>query len=382
MAASWSRVMLGMDVYEAALARMRYIFDQFPTVVVNSSGGKDSTCVVNLAAQVAAEKDRLPLCVVWLDQEHEFRATVEYQRRLADRPDLNFHWYQVPFRLFNAASPDHQWHNVWDDAPGAEWARPKEPDSHHVNDFGVDRFKLMLDAIGLRHAGPDGVVLTGLRAEESPTRRFGLMTYPAWKWITWGKKPAPPARPYPILHPIFDWRFSDVWHAIALNGWDYCTLYDRMYQYGIGQRNMRVSNYHHETALHALRFLQEVEPDTWNAATKLHGINTIGQAGNDMNVYELPFMFGSWREYRDYLVDHLIPEHQRELFHTKFARFEAQMHWVDPEALAKKCVPTVLACDVEFSKLESVEAMLYQQKAKKEADDRHQRARDAATAPR
>lgn len=368
--------MTGVNVYEAALARIRWVFDEFPEVVINSSGGKDSTVVVHLALKVAEEKGRLPLKVMWIDQEHEYRATVEYQRKLFALPGVEPYWYQIPFRLFNATSPDNPWHDCWDEAHPEDWARAKEPGAITVNDFGDDRFTKLLDAVGDRLA-PGGAVLTGVRAEESPTRRFGLMTYPSYKWVTWGRKTAP-GHNHQVLHPIYDWTFGDVWHAIAVNGWDYCTIYDDQYRYGVPTKMMRVSNYHHETAVHNLLWLQEIEPDTWEKATKLPGVNTAGMIQDDFWVHDLPFMFRSWREYRDYLIEHITPEEHRAKFHHKFALIEKRLHWMDPDDLAHKEVQTVLANDTEMTKMDSVEAAAYQKRSQ-QINEQERQARAAAT---
>jgi predicted phosphoadenosine phosphosulfate sulfurtransferase len=53
------KIYLKQNVFEAALERIRFLFDEFPQVIVNVSGGKDSTVVFNLAMMVAEEKGRL-----------------------------------------------------------------------------------------------------------------------------------------------------------------------------------------------------------------------------------------------------------------------------------------------------------------------------------
>jgi predicted phosphoadenosine phosphosulfate sulfurtransferase len=124
------------------------------------------------------------------------------------------------------------------------------------------------------------------------------------------------------FHPIYDWSYRDVWKAISSNGWRYNAHYDHLFRHGVGVKHMRVSNFHHDQALSSLHWLQEVEPETWEAATKrLAGISTYGHLTRDQYPKELPYMFGSWTEYMDYLVEHLIPEpegraafrHQRHL---------------------------------------------------------------------
>ena len=102
------------SVYDEALNRIRLLFDEFPEVVVSSSGGKDSTIIFELAKMVAREKNRLPLKVFWLDQECEFEATVEYIKTVMYDPDVLPLWYQIPFRLQNATSATDLWLNCWE----------------------------------------------------------------------------------------------------------------------------------------------------------------------------------------------------------------------------------------------------------------------------
>ena len=52
------------NVWDAALDRIRWIYDEFPEVVVSFSGGKDSTVLMELTKIVAREKGRLPLKVM------------------------------------------------------------------------------------------------------------------------------------------------------------------------------------------------------------------------------------------------------------------------------------------------------------------------------
>ena len=71
-------IYLEKNVYEEALDRIRFIFDNHDDVIVSMSGGKDSTVLFHMAYIVASERGRLPVKVFWLDQEAEWQATVDY----------------------------------------------------------------------------------------------------------------------------------------------------------------------------------------------------------------------------------------------------------------------------------------------------------------
>ena len=60
------RIYSKKNVFESALDRIRYIFDEFENIMVCTSGGKDSTVIFNLCKIVAKEKNRLPLKVLFL----------------------------------------------------------------------------------------------------------------------------------------------------------------------------------------------------------------------------------------------------------------------------------------------------------------------------
>ena len=49
------------NVFNMALDRIRYLFDEFENMMVCISGGKDSTIVFNLCKIIAKEKNKLPL---------------------------------------------------------------------------------------------------------------------------------------------------------------------------------------------------------------------------------------------------------------------------------------------------------------------------------
>lgn len=336
----------GTDVHEAALARIRWLWDEFDGhVSVSVSGGKDSTVVMELAAIVAREHGAV-LKVQYLDQEAEWQATRDYLRRLKDtRLDLDIDWYQIPFRLFNAASHEEEseFGHMWPDGhPDDFYVRPPEPDAIRVNDFGKDRFK---DVLGAMNARAGGVHLTGMRAEESPLRRLSMTGRPAYKWATWGAGGGAAF----LMHPIYDWSFRDVWHAIETYGWDHNTVYDALFRYGVPHRDMRVSSLIHSGAVRHLDQVQEIESETWNAlARRFSGANAVAHVGEDiMAEYRVrrPYMFDSWLEYVEYLIDTLVEPEHRGKFRNQIVLAKRALPWMTLDRIAQKILPSVMKND-------------------------------------
>lgn len=340
------------NVWDAALKRIHWLFDEFENVCVGFSGGKDSTICLNLALKVAEERGRLPLTVIFIDQEAEWQCVIDYMRVVMNDPRVDPVWLQVPIKLFNATSTTDPWLMCWE--PGKEWIRPKEPNSVHDNVFGTDRFGELFDAYQKwRWPGQKVVQIAGVRAEESPARFKGLTTYETYGGETWGRINDKKIGHF-TMYPLYDWSYTDVWKAIHDNGWDYCALYDYMYQHGVPVANMRVSNVHHESAVKQLFFLQEIEGDTWNRiVNRLSGINTAGQLQDKfMTPKKLPPMFKDWTEYRDHLLKHMIsdPEHQR-YFRETFAAYDGRYFGKAVPVLLKTQIACILANDFHGTKL-------------------------------
>lgn len=345
------------NVFDAALDRIRWLFDEFPNVIVSYSGGKDSTVVFQLALIVAREKGRLPLKVMFIDQEAEWRATIDQVRAVMYHPDVQPFWYQIPMRLFNATSAEDHWLNCWAEEDRDRWIHPRDPVAITENAYGTDRFTKLFDAIINRDQPERTANIGGVRCEESPARFVGLTTAATYKWATWGKVLNKKRDQY-TFYPIYDWSYLDVWKAIHSNSWGYNAIYDAQYSYGVKLMDMRVSNVHHETAVGALFYMQEVEADTWGKlVARIPGIHMAGKLGAaDYFVADLPPMFATWAEYRDYLLEKLIDKPEWRASMAKgFARQDRDYGDEMGDRLWKMHVNSILTNDWEGIKVANLE---------------------------
>lgn len=51
------KIMTGIDVFDAAMERIEWVFDTFSSVCLSFSGGKDSTVLFHLMANIARRKN-------------------------------------------------------------------------------------------------------------------------------------------------------------------------------------------------------------------------------------------------------------------------------------------------------------------------------------
>lgn len=211
--------------------------------------------------------------------------------------------------ITNNASSFERYNYCWDEKNKENWIHPQDPIAIKENKYNVFRFheafKKILDGM---FKNEKACYISGVRVEESPSRYMGLTSYATYKWITWGKILNRKQEHY-SFYPLYDWSYTDIWKYINDNKIRYNKVYDEMYKYGQNIKEMRISNLHHETALHHLEDVQKIEPETWDKIVKrIGGANTVKMMkNNSFNCpAELPNAFKTWKEYAEYLNDNLV----------------------------------------------------------------------------
>lgn len=308
------------SVFDAARNRVRFIFREFERIVVSYSGGKDSTCTFYLALWEAERANRT-FEVFFLDQEAEYRSTIDMVEMVMGHPRAIPRWYQVPMLMTNATSHRDIFLRAWE--PGADWVHPKHPlATHRIEGAYPDRFHDFfewfegLDTVPTAH-------LVGLRAFESMNRQRSILKQNGYGNYAWSTKCKGATESY-RFYPIWDFQGGDVWKMIADHDLPYNRVYDRMIaRSGANIRTMRVSNLIHEQAFRSLASLQEFEPDTYDRlVARLGGVHCAARYAEDEYLFDatrLPAAFRTWREYRDHLIA-TTPIGTRERFLGRFGR--------------------------------------------------------------
>ena len=357
------RVYADFDVYEAARRRIHWSYDNCDRVVCSWSGGKDSTVAMGIALEVARERGELPLTVYWMDCEAEWMSVANMAERVRANPDIDFRWYQLPLQLFDASGiQEIAFMNAWDPEAQSEWMRPRAYGAITENVYGKDRFMDLVAAVPEKDFTNDGTesvaMLSGIRANESATRSQSVWgSYHMLHCLleTFGV-PVPEYLPsnkgavYPIS-PIIDWNHTDVWKAIHAKGWEYCEIYDKMYQAGIPVREMRVSSLIHVNSLlsRTTKILAELEPETWEALVRrAPSMNDIKHLRRDDSyaVRNLPPAYRTWKEYRDDLLQRL---HMSADDEKKEHRYQHMKRVFDRQEKLLDEAPEYIADDVRIS---------------------------------
>lgn len=306
------------NVYEAAKKRLNFLFDEFDDIYVAVSGGKDSTIALYMTLEIARERGR-EIGLFFLDQEFEWQGTIDIMRDWMKLDGVVPYWLQCPLRMYNSNSALVPYIEIWSEERRATWMREKEPYSIQVPFATSVRFAGTMNSFTdwrQEVTGRKTCMIGGVRAEESFLRYRATTSGLTYKDVSWGRK----NKNTFCFYPFYDWSFRDVWKYINDNHIPYNKVYDDMYQLGVTVNDMRISNLIHEYTT-ALLYLQEIEPKTYERLTiALPGVSTRTKFAEDWIPQKLPETFTTWKEYRDYLVDHIVAPEYRDSFKETWAK--------------------------------------------------------------
>jgi predicted phosphoadenosine phosphosulfate sulfurtransferase len=264
----WGQQSLGIDKLTAARQRAEFAFDHYDLVSVQFSGGKDSTCVLQVALEVARERGALPLNVQFLDEEGISYETEEYVRRIAGSPEIELEWFCLPVTHRNACSAESPWWYPW--APEARelWVREpppegtfavdgyEDPGPHGVGERNRPTWPELANWMYGRRAGRVGCLM-GIRADESLLRRKAVSVARRENFVI------PTTSKVDKVYPIYDWTTEDVWTATKLGGWDHNTTYDLMEMAGVPPNDQRCAPPFGDEPSKGLYMWAECFPEIW-----------------------------------------------------------------------------------------------------------------------
>lgn len=318
-----------MNVYEAAIERIAFIFNEFERVVVSFSGGKDSGVMLNLALDYAKENNLLSkLTVYHMDYEAQYEMTTEYVQRTFDNlpEQVKKYWFCVPIKAQCSTSMYQSFWQPWKKEDKEIWCRDLPENVYHEDNWLFDfSFDCTDYEFNLRFAksisnGKKTAFLIGIRTQESLHRykavnKFDSRNeYKEKNWTTLITKNCINA------YPIYDWLVEDIWTANAKFGYDYNKLYDLMYQAGVPLNSMRVASPFNDAAQESLKLYKVIDPNNWGKLIgRVNGVNFTGIYGGTTamgwNSITKPDHF-TWKEYMYFLLD-TLPEETKQNYLRK-----------------------------------------------------------------
>lgn len=318
-----------MNVYEAALKRIEFLFQEFERIVISFSGGKDSGIMMNLALDFATQTKQLhKIAVYHMDYEAQYQMTTEYVERTFKRLPFGVMklWFCLPIKAQCSTSMFQSYWQPWKIEDKDKWCRELPEESINESnfrfgfDYEVSDYEFNIKLGKFISINKKTVFLIGIRTQESLHR---------WKAVNkFSDKNEYKSKNYTTVvnknfinaYPIYDWKVEDVWIANARFGYDYNRLYDLMYQAGVPLNAMRVASPFNDAATESLKLYKVIDPTNWGKLIgRVNGVNFTGLYGGTTamgwNTITKPSHF-TWKEYMYFLLE-TLPEETRENYLRK-----------------------------------------------------------------
>lgn len=316
------------NVYDAAMKRMKIIFNDFDNVLVMFSSGKDSGVMLNLAYKYAKENNMLnKMALYYMDYEAGYKYTDEYAYRVFSSMDIpKKFWSCLPISAACSVSMYEPRWIPWDRDKKDIWVRDMPDLDCVVNEEncpyefikGTKGFDGRIQfAEWFSEKYGKTAVLVGIRAEESLVRQ-SIFTSKHRKHMYRNLSYTKVVNKNTInFYPIYDWETEDIWKANYMFDWDYNKIYDLYYQAGLSIDQMRVASPFHQCGQNDLKLYRVIDPNNWGKMVgRVNGCNFGGIYGGTSgmgwkNIIK-PKHF-TWKQYAEFLIDTLPDKTKKKL---------------------------------------------------------------------
>lgn len=330
---------LGFSVYEGAVERTKWAFDNFERVYLSFSAGKDSTVMIHIAAE-EARKRGVKFGVLIVDLEGQYKMTIEHANRVFDEYQdcIELYWVCLPISLRNAVSVyEPQW-VCWDKARKDDWIRELPQQAISDESFfpffehGME-FEDFVPLFGEWYSqGKSCACMVGIRTDESLNRfRTIASTTKATKdGKQWTTKVTDNVF---NVYPVYDWKTEDIWIYHAKNpDKSHNHLYDYMHKAGLTIHQQRICQPYGDDQRRGLWLFHLIEPETWaKVVARVNGANSgalyVQENGNinGYNKIDKPDNH-TWKSFAKMLMESM-PTSSKEHYENKILLFTRW--WMD-----------------------------------------------------
>ncbi len=351
---------LDINVYDATMERIKYVFENFDNIYVSFSGGKDSGLLLNLVLDYKRKHNiKKKIGVFHQDFEAQYQLTTDFVTRMFENnlEDIEPYWVCLPMGSRCAVSNYQMYWYPWDPDKKELWVRemPKMPYIINMdnNPFDFYKYKMVQEDLYAefgdwyaRQKKGKSICLLGIRADESLNRyrayaniRKELMENKQWTskmGDTWYN-----------AYPLYDWTTKDVWVANGKFGFDYNKIYDLFYKAGLSINQMRVASPYHEAAKESLNLYRVLEPATWvRVVGRVQGANFGAMYGNTklLGSKRITLPKGhTWRSYVKFLLA-TLPDEMRRNYIEKF-KTSIKFWWKKGGVVSEAAIKELEACN-------------------------------------
>ena len=319
-----------INVYDAANARIDFIFKNFERVFLSFSGGKDSGVMLNLCIDYIRKhgiKEKMGIQI--LDNEANYSYSSKFMHSILEKnlDILDVYWCCLPITLPCTVSAYHTEWQCWGVKDEKRWITPMPTQSYIVNmqNHKFDFFKENMsydefwDEFGEWYAqGKKTAKLVGIRADESLNRFRAIMNKEKVMidGLCWTKQNSENVF---NCYPIYDWKTQDIWVGNGKFEWEYNELYNVFYMAGLTIAQMRVASPFMSESKSSLNLYRVIDPHIWSTlCARVHGANFVATYGRQLNYNKFKLPPGhTWKSFVKFLLG-TLPKEVAENFKMRF----------------------------------------------------------------
>lgn len=338
---------ININVFDAACNRFDFIYSNFEKVCISFSNGKDSGVLLNLAIEAAKKNNRLPVNVLYIDMEAQYRHAIEFTDRMFNREEVQGWWVCLPIHLRNAVSQINPYWVCWDKKARKAWVREFPNNKYVINDetyfpffkYGMEFEEFVPEFAKWFSEGKKTACCVGIRSDESLNRFRTIanekkIQYENFQWTT---KLFPKDENSQIYncYPIYDWKCEDIWIANGKFNWDYNEIYNLMYLAGVPINKQRLCQPYGDDQRQGLYLFKMLEPETWaKVVNRVEGAN-FGNRYTEtdrttLGNYKVNLPPGhTYESYAKFLLN-TMPQHWADHYREKINKF---LDWWEKEGV-------------------------------------------------